>query len=106
MTFIATCRPVIKKLLLQNVSTFDPRGPKLISKQEMELSKQEMEIVLPFSGLYSKNFFYKLFLNYIMGSILTYFRDFLDFRKFSEIFSKFDFSAVFKKILKSGIDMP
>ena len=32
------------------------------SKQEMELSKQEMELFLPLPGLWSKNFFYKMFL--------------------------------------------
>ena len=33
-------------------------------KQEMELSKQEMELFLLFPNLKSKNFFYKMFLNF------------------------------------------
>ena len=33
-----------------------------LSKQEIELSKQEMELFLPLPGLWSKNFFYKIFL--------------------------------------------
>ena len=34
-------------------------------KQKMELSKQEMELFLLFPDLWSKNFFYKMFLNFI-----------------------------------------
>ena len=35
-----------------------------LSKQEMELFKQEMELFIPFPGLKSRNFYYKMFFNY------------------------------------------
>ena len=35
-----------------------------LSKQEMELIKQEMELFHPLPDLWSKNFFYKMFLIY------------------------------------------
>ena len=54
-----------KKLLLQNVSNFYQRVQNGFWKQEMELSKQEMELFLLFPDLRLKNFFYKMFLNFI-----------------------------------------
>ena len=54
-----------KKLLLQNVSNFYQRVQNWFWKQEMELSKQEMELFLLFPDLRLKNFFYKMFLNFI-----------------------------------------
>ena len=50
-TFNATCRPLMKKLILQNVSHLVQGVQNLFSKQEMELSKQEMELFLPFPDL-------------------------------------------------------
>ena len=41
---------------------FLPTSLKLVLKQEMELSKQEMELFLLFPDLLSKNFFNKMFL--------------------------------------------
>ena len=58
-------RMPIKKLLLQNVFHSNQGVQNWFSKQEMELSKQEMELFIPFPGLWSKNFFYNIF------SILT-----------------------------------
>ena len=43
--------PLIKKLLLQNVSQLYKGVSNWISKQEIELSKQEMELFIPFPGL-------------------------------------------------------
>ena len=57
--------PLIKKLILQNVSNFYQRVQNWVWKQEMELSKQEMELFLLFPDLQSKTFFYKMFLNFI-----------------------------------------
>ena len=64
-----TSRPLIKKLLLQNVShlfqgfqNWFSKQEMELSKQEMGLSKQEMELFLPLPGLWSKNFFNKMFL--------------------------------------------
>ena len=57
-----TSRPLIKKLLLQDVSHFFKGVWDWYSKQEMELFKQEMELFLPLSGPWSKNYFYKNFL--------------------------------------------
>ena len=54
----------IKKLLLQNVSNFYQRVQNWFWKQEMKLSKQEMELFLLFPDLQSKNFFYKIFLTF------------------------------------------
>ena len=54
-----------QKLLIQDVSHFYQGVWDCFSKQEMELSKQEMELFIPFPGLWSKNFFYNIF------SILT-----------------------------------
>ena len=57
-----TSRHLIKKLLLQNVSNLFERVQNQFLKQEMELSKQEMKLFLPLPSLWSKNFFYKIFL--------------------------------------------
>ena len=57
-----TSRPLIKELLLQNIFHLFQGAQNWFSKQEMELFKQEMEIFLPLPGLWSKNFFYKMFL--------------------------------------------
>ena len=46
-----TSRPLIKKLLLQNVSHLFQVVQNWFSKQEMELSKQEMELFRPLPGL-------------------------------------------------------
>ena len=53
LTFIATCRPLIQKLIFQNI-------PHLFQRIQNWFSKQEMELFLPFPGLWSKNFFYKM----------------------------------------------
>ena len=42
--------------------SFLSRNSKLISTQEMELTKQKLELFIPFQGIWSKNFSYKLFL--------------------------------------------
>ena len=55
----------IKKLLLKNVFNFYQLVQNWFWKREMELSKQEMELFLLFPDLQSKNFFYKMFLNFI-----------------------------------------
>ena len=47
-----TSRPLIKKLLLQNVSHLFQGFQNWFSKQEMELSKQEMESFLTLPGLW------------------------------------------------------
>ena len=62
-----TSRPLIKKLLLQIINHLIQGAQNWFSKQEMELSKQEMEIFLPLPGLWSKNFFYKIFLIWSKG---------------------------------------
>ena len=46
-----TSRPLIKKPLLQNVFHLFQRVQNQFSKQEMGLSKQKMELFLPFPGL-------------------------------------------------------
>ena len=51
----------------QNVSHLIQGVQNSFSKQEMELSKQEMELFLPLTGLWSKNFFYNMFLNWSKG---------------------------------------
>ena len=65
----ATYRPLMKKLVLQNVSHFHQWVQNWFSKQEIELSKQEiklskqeMELFYLLPGLWLKNLFYKLFL--------------------------------------------
>ena len=57
--------PPIKKLLLQKVSNFSKRIQNWFWKQEIELSKQKMELFLLLPDLQSKNFFYKKFLNFV-----------------------------------------
>ena len=54
-------KPLIKKLLLQNVSHLFQGIQNWFSKQEMEISKQEMEFFLPLPGLWSKTCFTKCF---------------------------------------------
>ena len=56
----STSRPLIKKLLLQSVFNFHQVVQNWFSKQKKELSKQEMELFLPFPCLWSKNFLYKM----------------------------------------------
>ena len=63
----ATSRPLIRNFLLQNVFHLFQWVQYLILKQEMELSKQEMELFPPLAGLWSKNLFYKMFLNCSKG---------------------------------------
>ena len=48
---LPTSRPLIKKLLLQNVPHLYQGVWNWFSKQEIELSKQEMELFIPFPGL-------------------------------------------------------
>ena len=57
--------PLIKKLLLQKVYNFYNGVQNWCWKVEMDLSKQEMELFLLFHDLWSKNFFHKMFLNFI-----------------------------------------
>ena len=57
--------PLIKKLILQKVSNFYNGVQNWCWKEEMNLSKQEMELFLLFTDHWSKNFFYKMFLNFI-----------------------------------------
>ena len=56
---------MIKKLLLQKVSNFYNGVQNWCWKEEMELSKQEVELFLLFPNHWSNNFFYKIFLNFI-----------------------------------------
>ena len=55
-------RPLIRKLLWQNVSHFYQGLQNWFLKQDMELFKQEMGLFLPLPVLWSKNFFNKNFL--------------------------------------------
>ena len=57
--------PLIKKLILQKVSNFYNGVQNWCWKEEMDLSKQEMELFLLFPDHWSNNFFYKMFLNFI-----------------------------------------
>ena len=66
-------RPLIKKLLLQNISDLNQGFQNWFSKQKMELSKQEMDLFIPFPGLWSKNLSYKLFLTDSLTDWLTHF---------------------------------
>ena len=52
-----TSGPLIKKIPFQSVSYMFQRIQNRFLKQEIELSKQEMELFLPLAGLQSKNFF-------------------------------------------------
>ena len=56
-----TSRPLIKNLLLQNVSYLHQGVQHWFSKQEIELCKQEMELFLLLRGFWSNNFFLKMF---------------------------------------------
>ena len=58
-------RPLIPKLLLQHLLHINQGVQNCFSKQEMDLSKQEIELFLPLIGLWPKNLFYNIF------SILT-----------------------------------
>ena len=62
--FYPTPWPLIKKLFLQNISNFYQWAQNLFWKQEIELSKQEMELCLLLLSLQAKNFFYKMFLTF------------------------------------------
>ena len=57
-----TSRPLIKKLILQNVSHFYRGLQNWFLNQELELFKQEMELFLPLPVLWSKNSSNKNFL--------------------------------------------
>ena len=57
-----TSWPLIKKLILQNVSHFYQGVRIQIFKQEMEIFKQDMDLILHFQVSDQKNFFYKMFL--------------------------------------------
>ena len=57
-----TSRPLIRKLLLQHFLYIYQGIQNWFSIQEMELSKPEMDLFLPLLGLWSKNFFCKIFL--------------------------------------------
>ena len=57
-----TSRLLIKKLLLQHFLHFNQGVNNWFSKQEVESSKQEMELFIPLPALWSKNFFNKNFL--------------------------------------------
>ena len=50
----ATSKPLIKQLLLQNVSHFHQVVQNWFSTLEIELSNQEIELFLPLPGLWSK----------------------------------------------------
>ena len=52
--------PLIKKLILQKVSNFYNGVQNWCWKEEMDLSKQEMELFLLFPDHWSNNFFYKI----------------------------------------------
>ena len=60
--FYLIFRPLIKKLLFQHNIQWVQN---LFSKHKMELSKQEMELFLPLSGLWYKTFFYKIFFSFV-----------------------------------------
>ena len=60
-------RPLIKILLLQNVSHLVQGVENWFLKREMKLSKKEMEFFIPFPGLLSKKFFCKMFLIWSKG---------------------------------------
>ena len=59
-SFFYTCRPLMQKNLLQDVFHFNQQFKNWFSKQEIGLSKQEMELFLPHPHLRSKNFQYKM----------------------------------------------
>ena len=56
-------RPLIKTFL------FSASSSKLIWKQKMELSNQEMELIFPLPDLRSKIFFYKTFFSFLPGKL-------------------------------------
>ena len=58
----STSWPLIKKLILQSVSHFYQGVRIRIFKQEMEIFKQDMDLILHFQVSDQKNFFYKMFL--------------------------------------------
>ena len=53
-----TSRPLIKKLLFQHHSHMIQRVQNQFSKQEMELSKQKIELFPQFPSFWSKNFLF------------------------------------------------
>ena len=55
-----TFGPLIKKLLLKHLLHIYQGIQNWFSKQELELFKQEMELLLPLPGLWSKNLFYTI----------------------------------------------
>ena len=55
-----TLRSLIKKLFLRHLLHIYQGIEIVSSKQDMELSKQEIELFLPLAGLWSRNFFYKI----------------------------------------------
>ena len=60
--FADTYRPLMKILVLQNVSHFYHGVQNWFSEHEMQFSKLELEFFIVFPCLQSKNFFYKMFL--------------------------------------------
>ena len=56
-----TSGPLIKKLLLLHLFQINQGVQNWFSKQGMELSKQEMELFIPFPCLWSKNLFYNIY---------------------------------------------
>ena len=57
--------PLLKKLRLQKVSNFYNGVQNWCWKEEIDLSKQGMELFLLFPDHWSNNFFYKMFLHFI-----------------------------------------
>ena len=57
--YFSLLKSLDRKTSLTKDSLFSPMIPKWCHKRELELSKQEMELFLPFSVIVSKNFFYK-----------------------------------------------
>jgi hypothetical protein len=57
--YLSHFQPSYQKTSLTKVSPFGPMIPKWFSETETELSKQEMELFLPFPVIRSKNLFKK-----------------------------------------------
>ena len=70
-TYFSISRPLIKNLLLQNVSHLFQGVQDWFSKQEMS-SKQEMESFIPLPGFWWKKFFYKILLNWSKWSNINF----------------------------------
>ena len=60
-SYLSHFRPSHQKLLLQDVSHFSKSVSNWFSKQETELSEQEMELFIPFPALWSKSSFTRCF---------------------------------------------